>query len=103
MRSRRCPTEEADAKIVVEAGPETAEAEEVAVEAAATKVLEVKEARAEVSHVDPATLTGPQMQPARSIGNSGRGRGYVRTDITVHGETTKAPAQDITETWLQLK
>ena len=84
----------------IEAGPEPVEAVEVEAveEIGRTEVKEVK-----VNPVVLVTLMGPQIVPARSIGNSGRGRGYVRTDITVHGETTRAPAQDIIETWLQLK
>ena len=67
-----------------EADPEIAEAAE-ADEADGTRGLVV---RAVVSPEAPDTLMGPQIKPARSIGNLGRGRGYVPTDTIVHGGTT---------------
>ena len=57
----------------------------------------------EVSPEVPVTPMGPQIAPARSIGNLGRGRGYAQTDTTVPGGTMKAPDQDTIETLLQLK
>ena len=82
-----------------EADPEIAEAAE-ADEADGTRGLVV---RAVVSPEAPDTLMGPQIKPARSIGNLGRGRGYVPTDITVPGGITRAPALDIIETLPVLK
>ena len=88
-------TEEAD-PTTEEAGPDPKEAEEV--EATVAEV-----ASKEVSPEVPVTPMGPQIAPARSIGNLGRGRGYAQTDTTVPGGTMKAPDQDTIETLLQLK
>ena len=53
---------------------------------------------------DPDTRTYLHLKPAGPIGPMGRGRGFVRTDITALGETTKAPDRDTIETsWPELK
>ena len=45
----------------------------------------------------PGTLTTHRPAPARSTGNSGRGRGYVPTVTTVHGGTTSLHVLATTE------
>ena len=55
--------------------------------------VEVKGVRIEA----PGTKTTLPGTPAGSIGSMGRGRGFVRTDITALGETTRAPGRDTIE------
>ena len=56
--------------------------------------VEVKGVRTEA----PDTRTTLPGTPAGSIGSMGRGRGFVRTDTTAHGEISRAPGPGTTET-----
>ena len=52
---------------------------------------------------DPGTLTTHPAKPVTSIGDSESQLGTVLTVMAAHGEISRAPAQDTTETLLRQK
>ena len=78
----------------VTARPEPKEAGEPHQETKMEVKTEVKGVRTEV----PDTRTGLPVTPAGSIGSMGSLRGFVQTDTTAPGETTRAQDQGTTET-----
>ena len=81
--------------VKTEAVPETKEADPEIKEAVAAEVVEVVKVRASPEVL--AILMGPQIKPARSIGNSEKELGYVPTATAVPGATTRAPGPSIIE------
>ena len=64
----------------------------------ADPVPELQEAVREIRIEAPDIRTGPPVTPAGSIGSMGSLRGFVQTDTTAPGETTRAQDQGTTET-----